>query len=513
MEDTISRHPGVYLPPRQFRECRLVDPDAFLAAPDGGGNNGRDDGGAAWDEIRDYLVGARQDNVVWLHRGAFLVCGPGPAIAFSWDRAGFDSEFQRPYIFAQHTDMDYTLTGRMRIEIYTRDGADGNQILMALARRVLCDPNVKQILVDRRGPSPPLSGADLGLIVGTVPPPLAQRTVAFRCRRDTVAQVIHPFMDEEQRAILTQCLPTVQLMVSVDNFGPALIDVLRDQRGPANLRVNPSSRPGAPVGDAQVFEALALNSVVRQLAISHDHWAVEFNMSAILAMVRSLPPRLSVLCLPRLHLRPTIHEWRELWTAVCGHPTLAEVQFPLQPTADHRDFPPADMVARLVVMFECMKETCALASVRRSRSGFWAMNNFLYDRWIQPLLEANRNRTPLSVFEESLTNPRFLRDQNLFVDRAYDGLRSNVSAWIPRTARALKPVGIGGGSGSEVEAWWTAEPEPPASMVARAEQELLARRLQTRQLAFADLERLQREGLLNVQVDLPSVLRRVEQTR
>jgi hypothetical protein len=499
-------------PFRPARECRLVDPDAFLAAPDGG-NNGRDDGGAAWDEIRDYLTGARQDNVVWLHRGALLARRPEPDVPFFDDRQDF--EFQRPYIFTHHDDMvNHPRTGlEMQIEIYTRHGADGNQILMALARRVLCDPNVKQILVDRRGPSPPLSGADLGLIVGTVPPPLAQRTVTFRCRRDSVAQVIHPFMDEEQRAILTQCLPTVQIMVSVDNFGPALIDVLRDQRGPANLMVTPSFHPGAPVGDAQVFEALASNSVVRQLAIGHDHRAAEFFTSTILAMVRSLPPRLSVLCLPRLHLRPTIHEWRELWTAVCGHPTLAEVQFPLQPTADHRDSPPADMVARSVVMFECMKETCTLASVRRPRSGFWAMNNFLYDRWIQPLLDANRNRTPLSVFEESLTNPRFLRDQNLFVNRAYDVLRSNVSAWIARTARALQPVGIGGGSGSEAEAWWTAEPEPPASMVARAEQELLARRLQTRQLAFADLERLQREGLLNVQVDLPSVLRRVEQTR
>jgi hypothetical protein len=478
--------------PRHPRgEWKLKDPDAFLRTD----NNVGSDNDAEWAAIRAYLA-SNVTIAFGMGNGAYLA--PSGLID---EPAMAQQGFQRAFIvgFRHRDDV-------VHIEIITpahgRRRANGTRVLMAIVRRVLYDPEVDTLYIDRRSQSPPLSRYDIRSIVGKIPCQLAKRTVGFY-NYGGVAE--HPFSEEEQRDILTHCHPNVQLSVSVADFGPALVDAIGGQRAPPNLRLVLGMRYGVHRArslarrELHVLRALASNSAVRELAFEGDRFELdqggEVDVPVLLELLRFLPPRLSVLHLPPVDRPPTPHEWLRIWRPLGEHLTLTKVVLPAQPSEDHLRpesrlgngrFPSQEaMLVRSLVMLECVVESQTLVEVQHRVHpvpGPWGLNEPIFRHQVVPVLAANRERTARSLLLRSLWNPRFLQDQALVVERAYLALRETVPGWIPRACRLLLEPEPESAPSEPVES-------PPADCLAEVQRRFPFRRRHFRQLSNKLLER------------------------
>jgi hypothetical protein len=410
--------------------------------------------------------------------------------------------FQRAYIVGfRHRD------DCVHIEIITpargRRRANGTRILMAIVRRVLYDPEVDALYIDRRSQSPPLSRDDIRSIVGKIPCQLAKRTVDFFNDGD-VAE--HPFSEEEQRDILTHCHPNVQLSVSVADFGPALVDALGGQRAPPNLKLVIGLRYGGRRArslarrEVNVLRALASCSAVRQLAFEGVRMELgrvrQVDVPILLELLRFLPPRLSVLHLPPVDRPPTPHEWLRIWRPLGEHLTLTKVVLPAQPSEDHLRpesrlgngrFPSQEaMLVRSLVMLECAAESQTLVEMEHYLhpvSGPWGLNEAIFEGAVLRVLAANRERTARSLFLGSLWDPRFLDDEALFVERVYLALRETLPGWTVRAPWLLPK--------KEPESARSEPAETPsADSSAEAQRLFLLRRRRIREFSNRMVERL-----------------------
>jgi hypothetical protein len=469
-------------------EWKLKDPDAFLRTD----NNVGSDNDAEWAAIRAYLA-SNVNGLFGMGNGAFLA------------RREHDVSnrlllvIQLVYIFSfRHRGDD------VNINIFTTNAhgrANGTRVLMAIVRRVLYDPEVDMLSIYRAGQSPPLSRDDIRSIVGKIPRQLAQRTVTFLGAGGFM--IDHPFSEDEQRDILTNCHANVQLRVWVVDFLPALVGALSGQRAPPNLMLVLGLHYGRPQArsvaqpEVNVLRALASSSAVRQLAFEWwCPWELD-DVPTLLELLRFLPPRLSVLHLPPVDRPPTPHEWLRIWRPLGEHLTLTKVVLPAQPSEDrlrpenrlgNGRFPSQEaMLMRSLVMLECVVESQTLFEMEHYLhpvSGPWGLNEAIFEGAVVPVLAANRERTARSLLLRSLWNPRFLHDQALVAERAYRALRETVPGWIPRARRLLLEPEPESAPSEPVES-------PPADCVAEVQRRFLLRRRHIRRCLIRWVERLE----------------------
>jgi hypothetical protein len=438
-----------------IREVRLGDLESLLLT-------GSTSVPPCWREILEHLLPTEEDedadNVVWLTPNVFLACcGDARRRDFiphgdkldAVDFAGIWWLHLRRsiiYIFSRLTtddSDDYQLV----------EAGEADLILESILRCAVSDPEIDSLALGRH-----VDDDFLALCVSRLG--AARLRSIFvptpTLRRIAITDGWEPpmFSEDDMRYILTHCNKDLELQIHLRDFGRALVDLLPAGQVPPKMVLLSTDGPFYSDGNGceatasymDALDALAASNAVEDLSIQGRSpidqlpWSYfALPAAAATTLVAYLPPSLLTLRLPESRSQFSLEEWESLWTEIGAHPSLKRVVIPEGTELPEgvvipllaRELPEGG-VLRTRVMAQCLRRSCTLIDVNLVALGPWGVDGDTFRREVEPILERNRNRTPLDVFHASLENPRFRRHPAVFMSRVYPLLTQNVAVWLPR---------------------------------------------------------------------------------
>jgi hypothetical protein len=437
-----------------FREVRLDDLSSLLT--------GSTPVPPCWLEILEHLFRERTRdvvwlipnvNVVWLTPNVFLLCcgyHPRSSLMFP-DMINYLGIIDFAFLWRLTVQPGGSIQICSRQPEWYTDGCqldeadEAYRILESILRCAVSDPAIHSLAVGRHDFNTiiiPHRAENLRSIF--VPTP--------SLRRVAIGDEGEPsmFSEDDMRFILTHCNKDLELQISIRGFGRALVDLLPAGQVPPKMVLLSTDGPfrdaDATAFYLDVFHALAASNAVEDLSIQGRSpidqlpWSYfALPASAATTLVAYLPPSLLTLRLPESDRQFSLEEWVVLWNEIGAHPSLKRVVIPEGTELPEgivipllaRELPEGG-VSRTRVMAQCLRRSCTLIDVNLVALGPWGVDGDTFRREVEPILERNRNRTPLDVFHASLENPRFLQHPTVFMSRVYPLLTQNVAVWLPR---------------------------------------------------------------------------------